>query len=144
MKDRTVHRAAIVIGVTYVIGAGLLAGGCGGVTTASHPLSGAVYANRVPIYPSAIYKDSMGGTGYGDAGAVSESLSWFFEVPDSVEKMSAFYAGRLPGAERDQEGEEVTYTIAPEGAEPGENIVVTIRAGELQITESVKPGKRKG
>ncbi len=110
----------------------------------SSVLQGAVYASQIPVYPSAVYENAMGGAFSESLGgpATAESLSWFFKVSDPVEKVVAYYEGKLPTAGRSKEGGEV-FTFVPRGAEAGESVSVTIRPGELQITEVVKPGKRK-
>ena len=124
--------------------------GCSKGTTDQASLPGAVYARQVPIYPSATYEDAMGGTYSGRIGGppVSESLSWFFKVSDPPEKVIAFYEEKLPGAERGvmtglDDADDPTFTVVPTGAEEGEYVRVTVGRGKLQITEVVKPGKRK-
>jgi hypothetical protein len=109
-------------------------------------LRGAVYAKTLPIYPSAVYEDAMGGTYSETIGgpATFESLSWFFKVSDPAEKVVEFYRTRLSGASEGKwEDGDPKFTVVPTGAEEGEEVVVTIRPGTLQITEVVKPGKRK-
>lgn len=111
----------------------------------STSLPGAVYANQVPVYPSAVYDGAMGGD-YMDevGGAVTlKSQSWFFKTDDAVEKLATFYAEHLPGATKnvDDEGE-VTFTLVPTGAGEGESVVVRINPGKLQITEKYKPGRK--
>ena len=109
-------------------------------------LEGAVYAAQSPVYPAANYEDTMGGASHGDEGAASESMSWFFKTQDPVEEVEAFYRAKLPSAQRGEketeDGVTVTCTFVPTGAEDGEEVVVSIRPGELQLTEVVKPGKR--
>jgi len=113
----------------------------------STSLPGAVYANQVPVYPSAVYDGAMGGDYMDEVGGVVtlKSQSWFFKTDDAVEKITAFYAEQLPGATKsvDEEGE-VTFTLIPTGAGEGEDVVVRINPGRLQITEKYKPGARKG
>jgi hypothetical protein len=113
----------------------------------STSLPGAVYANQVKVYPSAVYDGAMGGDHMDEVGgAVTlKSQSWFFTTGDAVEKITAFYAEHLPGATKnvDEDGE-ITFTLIPTGAEQGEDIVVRINPGKLQITESYRPGRRKG
>lgn len=121
---------------------------CGGDPAAV--LNGAVYAAQIPVYPGAHYEDSMGGKFYGDIGGpvITESLSWFFKLEDSPSKAVQFYEGKLPAGSRveDEESQqpgETVFRFVPAGAADGEDVTVSIRAGELQITEQVKPGKRK-
>jgi hypothetical protein len=136
-------------------------------------LPGVVYGSQIPVYPSAVFEDSMGGNYYETIGGpvAYESLSWFFKLSDPMDKVVAFYASRLPigsrieeemtegeetgeaEAEEDntqklstnrQRTEDVHFKFIPTGAEEGEDITITISSGKLQITEVVKPGKRKG
>lgn len=122
--------------------------GCSQGPSNGGSLPGAVYANRFPLYPSATYEDAMGGGTYSESVGgppVSESLSWFFKVSDPPEKVIAFYEEKLFPAERGVIGEtdDPTFTVVPVGAEEGEYVRVTVGQGKLQITEVVKPGKRK-
>lgn len=116
--------------------------GCGPVDEPVK-LEGAIYAHRVPVYPSATYDGTMGGTYSGSFGgpAISQSQSWFFNTDDSVEKVAAWYEERLPDASREEEDGEVTLSFVPEGAEEGEKVNVFIRPGRFSINEEVKPGK---
>jgi hypothetical protein len=91
----------------------------------------------------------MGGKFYGDIGGpvITESLSWFFTIDDPPQKVARFYEGKLPPDSRvaDEDNElpgTIVYRFVPQGGSEGEDITVTIRAGELQLTEQVKPGKR--
>jgi hypothetical protein len=135
-------------------------------------LPGVVYGSQIPVYPSAVFEDSMGGNYYETIGGpvTYESLSWFFKVSDPMDKVVAFYTSRLPigsrledekaegeetgeaeAEEEDseeastnrQQTEDVRFTFVPTGAEEGEDVTITISSGKLQITEVVKPGKRK-
>lgn len=135
-------------------------------------LPGAVYASQIPVYAAAVFEDSMGGNYYETIGGpiTYESLSWFFKVSDPMDKVVAFYASRLPSESRIEEGkpegqeageedaeeertgkgstdqhptEDVRFKYVPIGAEEGEDITIYISPGKLQITEVVKPGKRK-
>lgn len=123
--------------------AALLAFGCGQEHAS---LPGCVYANAVLVYPHAqLSNDAMGGTYYDDQGnEVSETMTWYFEVKDSKERVIDFYRSRWKGAEQstDEDGS-IAFKLVPTGAEPGEEITVRIREGQLRITEEVKPGKRK-
>jgi hypothetical protein len=139
---------AAALGLGLVVTA--LAAGCS--STDSGPstgaaLPGAVYAGQVPLYPSATFETAMGGTTYAGrigGAVVNESLSWFFVVSDPPEKVLSFYESKLPGAQRGaSDSDEPTLTLVPTGAEEGEYLRVTVRPGRLQITEVVRPGKRK-
>ncbi len=136
-------------------------------------LPGVVYGSQIPVYPSAVFEDSMGGNYYETIGGpvTYESLSWFFKVSDPMDKVVAFYVTHLPHASRaedeetgeqeteaseaeeeetekdktaQQETKDVRLTFVPVGAEEGEDVTIHISPGKLQITEVVKPGKRKG
>lgn len=135
-------------------------------------LPGVVYGSQIPVYPSAVFEDSMGGNYYETIGGpvTYESLSWFFKVSDPMDRVVAFYATHLPHASRaedeekgeqeteaseaeeeetekektdQQETKDVRLTFVPVGAEEGEDVTIHISPGKLQITEVVKPGKRK-
>ncbi len=115
----------------------------------------------------------MGGNYYETIGGpvTYESLSWFFKGSDPMDKVVVFYASRLPSgswieegktdieeigeAETEEEKDEevstnqqqtgdVQFKFVPTGAEEGKDVTITISPGKLQITEVVKPGKRKG
>ena len=136
-------------------------------------LPGVVYGSQIPIYPSAVFEDSMGGNYYETIGGpvTYESLSWFFKVSDPMDKVVAFYDSRLLSGSRIEEGkteskeageaeaeeentqevstnqqrpEDVRFKFVPTGADEGEDVSITISSGKLQITEVVRPGKRKG
>ncbi len=135
-------------------------------------LPGVVYGSQISLYPSAVFEDSMGGNYYETIGGpvTYESLSWFFKVSDPMDKVVAYYASRLPSGSRIEEGKtdfeeigeaeteeekdeevstnqqqtgDVQFKFVPTGAEEGEDVTITISPGKLQITEVVKPGKRK-
>ena len=126
---------------------GLLAlhAACGSSSTEAS-LPGAVYAKGVPVYPGAKYIGTMGGQSSDSIGgaATSESQSWFFKTEDPTEKVAAFYKDKLPAAEAGQDDENSpTFTLKPSGAEEGEYVQVIIRrTGDLQIHETLKPGKK--
>jgi hypothetical protein len=127
--------------------AALALAGC--ARSAQDQLVGAVYASKaVPVYQHASYDDAMGGHFEDESGVVvSESQSWFFKTNDPMDKVVAFYEKNFPGAtkkiEEDGDGQYVTFTLVPPGAEEGELVEVTLRPGEIQIGEECKPGKIK-
>ena len=128
----------------FVVGLLALQVACG---SAEATLPGAVYAKVVPVYPGAEYDESMGGKSGDDIGGpvTAESTSWFFRISDPVDKVIAFYREKLPGAKlaKDDLGDDV-FTFIPTTAEEGEYVSVTIRkGGELQIGESLRPGKKQ-
>jgi hypothetical protein len=107
-------------------------------------LAGAVYGDQIPVYPEATFREMGGGSYSDDVGGpvTAESRSWFFTITDG-QKAIAFYQEKLPTAARDDDEDGTTFRFMPRGAESGEDVAVVIRKGELQITEMVKPGKRK-
>jgi len=113
---------------------------CGGAPK----LDGAVYAAQIPVYPKARLRDVGGGNSYDDIGGpvTFESKSWFFSFDDR-QQVVVFYQQQLPNAAREDEEDEVHFKFTPTGAEDGEDVSVVVRKDELQISEVVKPGKRK-
>jgi hypothetical protein len=120
--------------------AALLLAGCA-VPGSATRLEGAVYAHQIPIYPSAQYDGTMGGTTSGSVGgpAISKSQSWFFKTDDSIEEVTAWYEEKLPGADKEPNEDGVTFTLVPDGADDGEKVSVWIHPGSFSISESVKP-----
>jgi hypothetical protein len=117
---------------------------CGSNNEASLP--GAVYAKGVPVYPDAKYVGSIGGHSSASFGgpSSSESQSWFFKISDPEEEVVAFYKKKLPEAElvKEDDGTQ-TFTFKPPAAEEGESVQVIVhKNGDLQIHESLKPGKK--
>lgn len=118
-----------------------------GCSRQANALSGAVYASQIPVYPGADYEDSMGAETYATIGGAptGDRLTWFFKVSDPAEKVVAYYKEKLPQATREEgeDDEEVVLRFVPSGAEENESVTVRIRTGKLQISESVRYGKRK-
>jgi len=110
-------------------------------------LSGSVYASQIPIYPGVKFLETGGGNYYEELGGAPtfESKSWFFESKDSVTMVTAFYENRLPPGSRQDEAEAgtVLFKFSPKGAAEGEDVSIHIEPGKLNISEVVKPGKRK-
>jgi hypothetical protein len=145
MKKRSVVRN-LIIAAACLTGLMTLQVACGSAENSSLP--GAVYAKVVPVYPGAKYIGTMGGQSSDDIGGpvTGESQSWFFKISDPAEEVVAFYKKKLPGAElkRDDAGDP-TFTLIPDGAQEGERVqVIFRRSGDLQIHESLKPGKKQG
>jgi hypothetical protein len=117
-----------------VLAGALAIAGC----SSSPTIEGAVHAGAVPVYKAASLESEMGGDTYGDDfGHVAKSHSWFFATPDPVEKVIAFYEKALPGATRETDEQGFTvFRVVPDGAQPGEEVTVTCRPGEIQIHES--------
>jgi hypothetical protein len=134
---RLLGRPAVLIALAIPVGLAASGG--------APKLDGAVYGAQIPVYPNAKLRDVGGGT-YSDeiGGPVTfESKSWFFAI-DDAQKVVAFYQEKLPNVphEEDEDGG-TTFKLTPVGADSGEDVSVTVRKDELQITEVVKPGKRK-
>lgn len=107
-------------------------------------LSGAVYANNVPIYKNLEPRDQMGGHYEDENGAtVSESQTWFFEASGSRERIVEFYKQKFPEATVSSEDGDVVFTSVPKGAEDGESVWVGVDDDGFRIGESCKPGKIK-
>src|SRR5262245_8202777 len=109
-------------------------------------LPGAVYAKGVPAYPGAKYVGSIGGHSSASFGgpSSSESQSWFFKISDPEEEVVAFYKKKLPEAvlAKEEDGTQI-FTFKPPEAEEGESVQVIVhKNGDLQIHESLKPGKK--
>jgi hypothetical protein len=144
MKDDSRVRN-LSIAAMCAIGFMTLLVACGSADSESL-LPGAVYAKVVPVYPGAKYVGSTGGQSSDRIGGpvTSESQSWFFKTSDPAEDVVAFYKKKLPKADlRDDDSGDPTFTLIPEGAEQGERIqVIFHKGGDLQIHESLKPGKK--
>ena len=115
--------------------------GCG----AQPKLTGAVYANSVPIYKNLSPRDQMGGHYEDENGNVtSQSQTWFFNTSDSRERIVEYYKQRFPEAtmSNDETGE-VLFKCVPKGAEDGESVWVAIGDDGFRIGEACKPGKIK-
>ena len=136
---------------SLIVAAGCLLGlltlhvACGSTETS---LPGSVYAKVVPVYPGSKYVESIGGQSSDTIGGPvsGESQSWFLKISDPAEQVLAFYKEKLPGAEMaEDEAGASTFTLIPPGAEEGKRVqVIFWKNGELQIHESLKPGRRRG
>ena len=133
----------LVVAMVALIAKGRLSGSDEpGKSGGSSQLKGAVYAGSVPVYPGAKLTDVMGGNYYNEiGGAVTfTSTSWFFEVADPTADVVSFYRERMPQGYRTvpASDDETAFEWVPPDAAKGEDVTVTISAGQLQITESVK------
>lgn len=117
----------------------------GGLDPAASPMKGAVYAVAIPVFENARLRDMMGGNYYDEVGgaATFTSTSWFFELKAPVAEVAEFYRKNLPAGWKPGEAEagEVAFEWIPPGAKQGEDVTVTIRDGELQISETVTATK---
>jgi hypothetical protein len=137
----------------WILCAALVLVGLAGCSTASKQAkwegeakSSAVYATQIPLYPGAKATDAMGSDSYGDTPADhTEGMAWWFEVPATQGELDAWYATHLSGAAKttDETGT-ITYTLSPQGGEPGETMGVYLEDRELRVFENTKPGKHKG
>ena len=109
-------------------------------------ITGAVYAGQISVYPKATFVTTSRGSYTDSAGRPPrlESESWFFKFQDSMPRVVDYYQHHLSSAHRDDDDDgNVTFTFVPKEAESGEHVSVTIRPGALQISETLKPGKRR-
>ena len=114
-----------------------------GLSPATSRINGAVYASAIPIYPGAKLRDAMGSSYSAEMGGsvTYTSQSWFFQFTGDTARVIEFYRQKLPSAQRQAEAEPgaAYFQWIPPNAAIGELVTVTIRAGELQIGEIVKP-----
>ena len=133
--------SAIIVVVTFAITAAVAC-----TKDKAPEVKGAAYASQIPLHPSAKLDDIFGGSYYEELGgeAKFESQTWFYKTTESPTVLAAFYENRLPAGSRqdDDEGAAV-FEFKPNGSEEGEEVKVRIEPGKLNITEVVKPGKRK-
>ncbi len=116
-----------------------------GLDPADSPIKGAVYAAAIPVWEDAKLTDITGGNYYNDIGGpvTFTSKSWFFKLSDPVADVADFYRQHLPAGATPTEAEDgaVAFEWHPPGAKEGEEVSVTVREGELQISETIKaPG----
>jgi hypothetical protein len=104
-----------------------------------------VYATQIPLYPRAMVEEVMGSNSYGETpGFSSEGMTWSFVVNDPKDKVVAWYEARLPQAKKIvQESGDVTFSFEPKGAEPDEEVGVTIQDGRLVVHERTRAGKHR-
>ena len=116
-----------------------------GCAAQQRKLSGAVYANNVPIYKNLEPRHQMGGHYEDENGAtVSQSQTWFFEVSGSREQIVEFYKQKFPEATMSNEPDgDILFTSVPKDAEDGESVWVGVDDDGFRIGESCKPGKIK-
>jgi len=108
-------------------------------------LPGAVYADKIPVYPEAKYIGTVGQTGSRRISAAKESQSWFFRFTDPSEEVVSYYRKKLDGARLEQEALQSTFTLEADGAGKGKTIQVIVRkGGSLQIREYLQADKKAG
>lgn len=113
-----------------------------GLAPAAGAIADAVYAGAIPVWRGAQLRDVMGGSYSNDVGgpATHTSKSWFFSIGDPVTKVADYYRTNLPAGWQPSEAEQgaVAFRWIPPAAKDGESVEVTVREGELQITETIK------
>ncbi|MBL8989434.1 MAG: hypothetical protein SFV24_16090 [Gemmatimonadales bacterium] len=134
-----------VVGLGALIVMSKTGGKKAGLDPEDSPLKGAVYATAIPVWEDAKLTDITGGNYYNDIGGpvTFTSKSWFFKLSDPVTEVADFYRKNLPAGAKPTEAEDgaVAFEWLPPGAKEGEEVSVTVREGELQISETVKaPG----
>jgi hypothetical protein len=134
--------AVAVIGLGALVAFTRLKSGSAGLGPKAGALQDAVLAAPIPVFPGAKLRDVTGGTYYDDIGGpvTFTSKSWFFEVATPTAEVADYYRKNLPAGCRPAEAEDgaVSFEWIPPGAAEGEDVSVTVREGELQITETVK------
>ena len=109
-------------------------------------LPDAYYAEHmVPIYPHAKLTDQMGSNSTGDTPDESwDGMAWWFETKDDYDRIVAFYEAKLPGWQKETDGDgSVTFKTIPEGGETGEEVYVRIGIdSKIQVGESVQSKKK--
>lgn len=109
-------------------------------------LPDAYYAEHmVPIYPHAKLTEQMGSNSYGDGPDESwDGMAWWLETNDDYDRIVAFYQAKLPGWQKEVEGDgTVTFKTIPEGGSAGEEVYVRIGVdSKIQIGESVQSKKK--
>ena len=117
-----------------------------GSCSRSTMLPDAYYAEHmVPIYPHAKLTEQMGSNSYGDGPDESwDGMAWWFETKDDYDRIVAFYQAKLPGWQKETEGDgTVTFKTIPEGGTVGEEVYVRIGVdSKIQIGESVQSKKK--
>lgn len=112
------------------------------VGLAANQLRGAELATKVPTFPNATFRNVTTGDyfeGLGESLALTRR-SWFFDTSTPVSAVADFYRENLPaGSELGVGGDgAVLFEWAPPGAAEGESVLIIVRPGELQISETVR------
>lgn len=108
---------------------------------AAGPFKTAKYAQVVPIPEGVRHRETLVGPSHDLGGAPQmDAVVWVFRHDRSVDDLAAYYRGKFPGATVEQfnlDGPATELTIRPSHAQRNEEVVVTIRAGELQVRETI-------
>lgn len=76
-------------------------------------------------------------------GLSATKLRWL-KVYDPPEKVVSWYTQKLPSATKSNNDQgETTFTWHPPAAAEHEQVEITVKKGEILISEDVLPGKRK-
>jgi len=105
------------------------------------PFKTAKYAQIVPIPEGVRHRETLVGPSHDLGGAPQmDAVVWVFRHDRSVDDLASYYRDRFPSATVDQfnlDGPATELTIRPANAQRNEEVVVTIRAGELQVRETI-------
>ena len=118
----------------------IFAAGCASERT-DLQLAGARYADQTPGYAAASLAGETRNTYYGNHGeAVSTVHQWTFETKSPLANVVAFYEREMPAARKSVEPDgDVLFRYRPDGAGPGETVLVRLSTGKICITEEVRP-----
>lgn len=112
-----------------------------GVVPGSNPLSDAVLAKGIPVYPGAHFEETGGGNYYDDIGGpvTAHSTSWFFTHEGPKSKVVDFYRSGMPAGTKPMEtdDDDVGFEWIPPGRKEGEHVYVRISDSTLQIGEVI-------
>lgn len=107
------------------------------------PFRTARYAHVVPIPSGIRLQETLVGPSHDLGGTPQmDAVVWVFRHDRSMADLKAYYRSVFPTAEMQEfelDGAATELTIQPTGARPHEEVVVTIRAGELQVRETLAP-----
>jgi hypothetical protein len=135
------------LGTSLLLGI-VLFGGCSrsvapAARSDNSPFKTARYAHMVPIPTGVVHRETLVGPSHDLGGSPQmDAVVWVFRHDQPVTDLKAYYSRAFPSAEISEfelDGAATELTIHPAGARPKEEVVVTIRAGELQVRETLAP-----
>jgi hypothetical protein len=101
------------------------------------------YAHLVPIPESLKLRERLVGPSHDLGGTPQmDAVAWIFRHDRPVNELIDHFRRTLPSAEVteiDLQGPATEFRVIPAGAKPHEEVVVTIRPGELQVRETIAP-----
>jgi hypothetical protein len=101
------------------------------------------YAQLVPIPESLRLRERLVGPSHDLGGTPQmDAVVWVFHHDQPQDELIAYYRKTLPRAEVTEinlQGPATELRVIPTGARPHEEVVVTIRAGEVQVRETIAP-----